>query len=126
MRARATRVDVDAASTTGPKDPDAAGYAGPHAPPSTKTVLGRRVMIHHLTNPHGREFEVMTVRKTILASTPAPPWKIRHTHTVCVVQRRVPVHTPSSPYGTSCVSVYISYTYTHGGTVGVVRGGVST
>ena len=89
MRARATRVDVDAASTTGPKDPDAAGYAGPHAPPSTKTVLGRRVMIHHLTNPHGREFEVMTVRKTILPCvsyregclcTRPPPHTVRHAY----------------------------------------------
>ena len=52
-------VDLDAMpSDTGPADPDAEGYSGPHRPASTKQILGKRVKIHHLKNPHVRAVAV--------------------------------------------------------------------
>jgi hypothetical protein len=45
----------------GPSDPNAAGYAGPHRPAETRRILGRHIKVHHLKNPMGREFEVVTV-----------------------------------------------------------------
>ena len=48
-------VDLDAMpSDTGPADPGAEGYSGLHRPSSTKQILGKRVKIHHLKNPHVR------------------------------------------------------------------------
>ena len=50
-----------AAYDEGPSDPASPGFAGPHKAPEIQRVLGRRIKVHYLKNPHGREFEVITV-----------------------------------------------------------------
>lgn len=54
-------IALDSGVTTGPSDPAEPGYAGPHKKPTQQTILGRKMNVHHLKNPHGREFEVVTV-----------------------------------------------------------------
>jgi|EP01043_Picozoa_sp_COSAG02_P064631 ribosomal protein L37E len=58
--------------TTGPSDPSEPGYAGPHKQPTHQTILGRKMQVHHLKNPHGREFEVVTVTNLTSYKTHGP------------------------------------------------------
>ena len=39
-------IDLESATTTGPDDPEAAGYSGPHKEPSERTILGRKMQVH--------------------------------------------------------------------------------
>ncbi len=54
-------IALESGVTTGPSDPSEPGFAGPHKEPTHQTILGRKMQVHHLKNPHGREFEVVTV-----------------------------------------------------------------
>ena len=65
-------IALESGVTTGPTDPTALGYAGPHKDPSRKTILGRTMQIHHLKNPSGREFEVATVTELTNYKTHGP------------------------------------------------------
>ena len=49
-------IDLESATTTGPDDPEAAGYSGPHKEPSERTILGRKMQVHQC------------------APNPPPPW----------------------------------------------------
>ena len=65
-------IALDSGVTTGPTDPAEPGYAGPHKKPTQQTILGRRMNVHHLKNPHGREFEVVTVTNLTNYKTHGP------------------------------------------------------
>lgn len=65
-------ISLESGVTTGPTNPTEPGYAGPHKEPTHQTILGRKMQIHHLKNPHGREFEVMTVTNLTNYKTHGP------------------------------------------------------
>lgn len=65
-------IALESGITTGPSDPTEPGYAGPHKEPTHQTILGRRMQVHHLKNPHGREFEVVTVTNLTSYKTHGP------------------------------------------------------